>query len=223
MEKILFSAKQVQGKKTLLGKGRFVLQNVDFELPCGYIMGIIGENGAGKTTFFRYIMEEKKLYCGNFYLDGTDIAADHAWSMNRIGFVSEDQLFIRQKSARENAKMLGGFYDTFDMDLFMSLMEQMNLTTARIVEKMSRGENIKFQLAFALAHKPRLLLMDEPTAGMDPVFRKDFYRLLRQQLEVMDCSVIMSSHLEDDIQKEFDYIGRLEHGKFISFDEADFG
>ena len=191
MEDIIFSAKQVQGKKALFGKGRFALQNVDFELPSGYIMGIIGENGAGKTTFFRYIMEEKKHYRGSFYLDGTDIAEDHAWSMNQIGFVSEERLFLRQKSARENARMLGSFYDTFDMD----------------------------QFAFALAHKPRLLLLDEPTAGMDPIFRKEFYRLLRQQLEVLDCSVIMSSHLEDDIRKEFDYIGQFEHGEFTSFYE----
>ena len=219
MEDIIFSAKQVQGKKALFGKGRFALQNVDFELPSGYIMGIIGENGAGKTTFFRYIMEEKKHYRASFYLDGTDIAEDHAWSMNRIGFVSEERLFLRQKSARENAKMLGSFYDTFDMDRFAALMEQMDLTMARSVEKMSRGENMKFQLAFALAHKPRLLLLDEPTAGMDPIFRKEFYRLLRQQLEVLDCSVIMSSHLEDDIRKEFDYIGRFVHGEFTSFYE----
>ena len=94
--------------------------------------------------------------------------------------------------------MLGSFYDTFDMDQFAALMEQMDLTTARTVEKMSRGENMKFQLAFALAHKPRLL---------------------RQQLEVLDCSVIMSSHLEDDIRKEFDYIGQFEHGEFTSFYE----
>ncbi len=219
MEKILFAAKQVQGKKALLGKGRFTVQNVNFELPGGYIMGIVGENGAGKTTLMHYIMDEKKHYRGSFYLDGTDIADDHAWSMNRIGYVSEERCFLRQKSARENAKMLGRFYDTFDMELFESLMEQMHLSSARIIEKMSRGENIKFQLAFAIAHKPRLLLMDEPTAGMDPIFRKEFYRLLRQQLEVLDCSVIMSSHLEDDIRNEFDYIGRIEHGKFVSFSE----
>ena len=127
---------------------------------------------------------------------------------------------MRQKSARENAKMLGSFYDTFDIERFAALMEQMNLTTARTIGQMSRGENMKFQLAFALAHKPRLLLLDEPTAGMDPIFRKEFYRLLRQQLEVLDCSVIMSSHLEDDIEKEFDYIGRFEHGEFVSFGES---
>lgn len=97
MEDIIFSAKQVQGKKALFGKGRFALQNVDFELPSGYIMGIIGENGAGKTTFFRYIMEEKKHYRGSFYLDGTDIAEDHEWSMNRIGFVSEERLFCGRR------------------------------------------------------------------------------------------------------------------------------
>ena len=206
MEDIIFSAKQVQGKKALFGKGRFALQNVDFELPSGYIMGIIGENGAGKTTLLSIMSAQNP-------------AEDDAWSMNRIGFVSEERLFLRQKSARENARMLGSFYDAFDMDQFAALMEKMDLTTARTVEKMSRGENMKFQLAFALAHKPRLLLLDEPTAGMDPIFRKEFYRLLRQQLEVLDCSVIMSSHLEDDIRKEFDYIGQFEHGEFTSFYE----
>ena len=199
--------------------GLKAVDNFHINIEKGQLYGLIGPNGAGKTTFFRYIMEEKKHYRGSFYLDGTDIAEDHAWSMNRIGFVSEERLFLRQKSARENARMLGSFYDTFDMDRFAALMEQMDLTMARTVEQITRGNNMKFQLAFALAHKPRLLLLDEPTAGMDPIFRKEFYRLLRQQLEVLDCSVIMSSHLEDDIRKEFDYIGQFEHGEFTSFYE----
>lgn len=218
MEKIIFAAKQVQGKKALPGRNRFTLKNIDFELPEGYIMGIVGENGAGKTTFFHYVMDEKKRYQGNFYLDGTDIANDHAWFMNRIGFVSEEQCFLRQKSALENAKILGNFYDVFDLALFQETMEQTSVSAAEIVEKMSRGEYMKFQFAFAIAHKPRLLLMDEPTAGMDPVFRKEFYRLLRQQLQ-QRCSVIMSSHLEDDIRREFDYIGQFEQGIFVSFQE----
>ena len=138
--------------------------------------------------------------------------------MNRIGFVSEEQCFLRQKSALENAKILGNFYDVFDLALFQETMEQTSVSAAEIVEKMSRGEYMKFQFAFAIAHKPRLLLMDEPTAGMDPVFRKEFYRLLRQQLQ-QRCSVIMSSHLEDDIRREFDYIGRFEQGTFVSFQE----
>lgn len=222
MEKIIFAAKQVQGKKALPGRNRFTLKNIDFELPEGYIMGIVGENGAGKTTFFHYVMDEKKRYQGNFYLDGTDIAKDHAWSMNRIGFVSEEQCFLRQKSALENAKILGNFYDVFDLALFQETMEQTSVSAAEIVEKMSRGEYMKFQFAFAIAHKPRLLLMDEPTAGMDPVFRKEFYRLLRQQLQ-QQCSVIMSSHLEDDIRREFDYIGQFEQGTFVSFQENQVG
>lgn len=219
MEKIIFAAKEVQGKKALFGRNRFSLKNIDFALPAGYIMGIIGENGAGKTTFFHYIMDEKKRYQGKFYLDGVDIADDHAWAMNRIGFVSEEQCFLRQKSVMENAKMLGSFYDVFDMDLFEEIIEQAKVPAAKNIENLSRGAYIKFQVAFAMAHKPKLFLLDEPTAGMDPVFRKEFYHLLRQQLLEQGCSVIMSSHLEDDIHREFDYIGRLEHGEFVSFQE----
>ena len=126
--------------------GTFALSNLHFELPAGYICGLIGENGAGKTTFFHYVMDEKKRYQGNFYLDGTDIAKDHAWSMNRIGFVSEEQCFLRQKSALENAKILGNFYDVFDLALFQETMEQTSVSAAEIVEKMSRGEYMKFQL-----------------------------------------------------------------------------
>lgn len=218
MEKIIFAAKEVQGKKALFGTNRFSLRNIDFALPAGYLMGIIGENGVGKTTFFHYIMDEKKRYQGKFYLDGVDIADDHAWAMNRIGFVSEEQCFLRQKSAMENAKMLGSFYDVFDMDLFKKVLDQANISMADAIEKMSRGAYIKFQLAFAMAHKPKLFLLDEPTAGMDPIFRKEFYHLLRQQLQE-GCSVIMSSHLEEDIRREFDYIGRLEQGTLVSFQE----
>lgn len=220
MEDIIFVAKNVNGrKKSHLFKKHFLLRNIDFELPAGYIMGIIGKNGAGKTTFFDYIMNEKKSYNGQFLLDGKDIAEDSSWTMDHVGFVSEENHFFRLRTAEQNAEMLGRFYSVFDMDLFHLTMKNANLSTQKNVGKMSRGESMKFQLAFAIAHKPRLLLLDEATAGMDPVYRKDFYRLLRGLLEKEECSVIMSSHLEDDINKQFDFIGCFEDGEFVYFKE----
>lgn len=220
MEDIIFVAKNVNGRKTPhLFKKQFLLRNIDFELPVGYIMGIIGKNGAGKTTFFDYIMNEKKRYDGQFLLDGRDITEDPSWMMDHVGFVSEENHFFRLRTAKQNAEMLGRFYSVFDMDLFHQTMESANLSVKKNVGQMSRGEYMKFQLAFAIAHKPRLLLLDEATAGMDPVYRKDFYKLLRNLLEKEECSIIMSSHLEDDIDKQFDYIGCFEDGEFVSFKE----
>lgn len=214
MEKIIFSAKQVNGT------GRaFKLSNVDFELPSGYIMGVIGKNGAGKTTFFKYILEEKKKYEGHFFLDGNDISLNHIWTMDNVGFVSDDNEFFLRRTGRQNAELLGRFYSRFDMELFKDMMKEVGLSADKTTGKMSRGEYIKFQFAFAVAHKPRLLLLDEATAGMDPVYRKDFYRMLRKLLETQECSIIMSSHIEDDIRMQFDYIGCFENGNFVYFRE----
>jgi ABC-2 type transport system ATP-binding protein len=215
-EKIIFAAKEVNGT------GRaFKLSNVDFELPCGYIMGIIGKNGAGKTTFFKYILDEKKHYKGQFFLDGSDISIDHALFMDSVGFVSDDNEFFLQRTGRQNAQLLGRFYSRFDMELFKSNMEDAGLSIDKTTGRMSRGEYIKFQLAFAIAHKPKLLLLDEATAGMDPVYRRDFYKLLRNQMETQECSIIMSSHIEDDIKNQFDYIACLENGNFAYFREIE--
>ncbi|MGN0339091.1 MAG: ATP-binding cassette domain-containing protein [Lachnospira sp.] len=214
MEQIIFSAKNVNGNK-----GKFTLKNIDFELPCGYIMGVVGKNGAGKTTFFRYIMDEKKKYNGSFFLGGRDISEDHVWLMNHVGFVSEDNTYFMRRTAFQNVDLLKDFYSEFDMELFLNVMKLSKLDAAKTVGCMSRGEYMKFQLAFAIAYKPELLLLDEPTAGMDPVYRKDFYKLLKEILEQHHCSVIMSSHIEEDIDKQFDYIGLFEDGNFVSFKE----
>lgn len=220
MGDIIFSASQVNGlKKHRIFKKSFQLQDINFELPAGYIMGIIGKNGAGKTTFFDYIMNEKKQYTGEFLLDGKNIHEDHLWALDNIGFISEENKFLGQRTAEQNAKMLGRFYSFFDMNLFEQTLETCKLSKGKTVGKMSRGEFVKFQLAFAVAHKPKLYLLDEATAGMDPVFRIDFYKLLRKLLMDETCSIIMSTHIEEEIDRELDYIGLLENGHFVSFKE----
>ena len=211
MEDILFTAKQVTSLKShRFRKNSFKLQDINFALPKGYIMGLIGKNGAGKTTFFDYIMEGKEIH------------EDHIQVLDQIGFVSEKNKFMDLRTARQNAAMLGLFYSAFDMDLFENIMEQLQLSTGKTIGRMSRGELVKFQLSFAASHHPKLFLLDEATAGMDPVFRIDFYKILRHLIEKEDCSVILSTHIEEEIEKQIDYVGVLEEGKFISFGENEF-
>lgn len=223
MEDILFTAKQVTSLKShRFRKNSFKLQDINFALPKGYIMGLIGKNGAGKTTFFDYIMDEKKKYSGELILEGKEIHEDHIQVLDQIGFVSEKNKFMDLRTARQNAAMLGPFYSAFDMDLFENIMEQLQLSTGKTIGRMSRGELVKFQLSFAASHHPKLFLLDEATAGMDPVFRIDFYKMLRSLIEKEDCSVILSTHIEEEIEKQIDYVGVLEEGKFISFGENEF-
>lgn len=223
MEDILFAAKQVTSLKShCFRKNSFKLQDINFALPKGYIMGLIGKNGAGKTTFFDYIMDEKKKYSGELILEGKEIHEDHIQVLDQIGFVSEKNKFMELRTARQNATMLGPFYSAFDMDLFENIMEQLQLSTSKTIGRMSRGELVKFQLSFAASHHPKLFLLDEATAGMDPVFRIDFYKILRRLIEEENCSVILSTHIEEEIERQLDYIGILEEGRFISFGENEF-
>lgn len=199
---------------------KFRLEDVSFSLPAGYIMGLAGKNGAGKTTLIDYIMNPKKNYTGTIRLSGEDIHQNRAYRNNKIGFVSEENEFLRERSASQNAEILSVFYEDWDMDLFRSAMQKMNLSTTKVVGKMSRGEQMKFQMAFAMAHKPVLYLLDEVTAGMDPVFRIDFFKILQEVIETEEASVLMTSHIRDEITKKMDFAGVLEKGKLISFGES---
>ena len=199
---------------------KFHLEDVTFSLPAGYIMGLAGKNGAGKTTLIDYIINPQKKYSGTIRIGGEDIHNNHAYLNNRIGFVSEENKFLKERSAAQNAEILGAFYENWDMDLFQNALRKMNLSPTKVVGKMSRGELMKFQMAFAVAHKPVLYLLDEVTAGMDPVFRIDFFKMLHEVIEAEEASVLMTSHIHDEITKKMDYAGVLEKGKLISFGES---
>ena len=195
----------------------FSLQNISFKLPKGYIMGLAGKNGAGKTTLIDYIMNPKKCYEGQILLNGMDIHTNHCEILNDIGFVSEDNTFLLDRSAAQNAKILGTLYNNWNMKLFNETMNQFSLPTNRVVGKMSRGEKMKFQLAFAIAHKPTLYILDEATAGMDPVFRVDLFKMLQALLEDEKTSILMTTHIQTEMEQKTDYIGILENGRLTSF------
>lgn len=201
------------------GKG-FLLNDITFELPAGFILGIAGKNGAGKTTLIHYIMDEKKHYSGTIMLNGTDIHADHTETLKQIGFVSEENEFFMDRTGKQNAELLGMFYDTFDIILFTETMKKLELPENRALSRMSRGEYIKFQLAFAISHKPCLYLLDEATAGMDPVFRIDFFKTLQSLLVDENASVVMTTHISTELEQKTDFVGVMDTGKLLSYGES---
>jgi len=199
----------------------FNLQDISFSLEAGYIMGLAGKNGAGKSTLMDYIMNPKQQYDGEILIEGVNIRKKHHEMLNRIGFISDNHNgFFMERSAKENADLFGRFYKDWDMTVFCTAMEKMNLSIKRVVGRMSRGERFKFQTAFAMAHKPALYLIDEATAGMDPVFRIDYFRMLQEIIAEENASILMTSHIQDEIQRKMDFVGVLENGKLVQFGET---
>lgn len=199
---------------------QFRLEDVSFALPAGYIMGLAGKNGAGKSTLIDYIMNPKQRYTGIIRIDGVDIRKNHTAMRNWIGLVSDENPFLEERTAQQNAEMFGGLYQEWDMELFGEAMRKMEVPVSRTVGKMSRGERLKFQMAFAMAHHTKLYLLDEVTAGMDPVFRIEFFRMLGEVIAKEDVSVLMTSHVPEEIERKMDYVGVLAEGKLVSFGES---
>lgn len=194
---------------------KFSLNHVTFTVQQGFITGLVGVNGAGKTTIFNMLMNIHTDYTGQILLNGADIKeADTNTMENRmkIGFISEDQNFINSRTMLENARLRGVFYDDFSENVFKEKMEEVKLPFVRQFGTASRGEKIKFQLAFALSHHADILLIDEGTAGMDPVFRKDFFRILHTYMENEEHAVLISTHNEEEIKRHMDYVVYLENG-----------
>lgn len=214
MEKAILEFSHVTGKS-----GKFHLKDVSFALPAGYIMGLAGRNGAGKTTLFDYIMAQRQQYTGRIFLDGMDIRENHTAVLDQIGFISERNVFFENFSAEKNARLLGRFYREFDMEIFCDAMKKMELSVGKDIDRLSRGERMRFQMAFAMARRPKLYLIDEATAGMDPVFRVDFFKMLHKIIETEEASVVMATHLAEEIELKMDYVGIMEAGRMISFGE----
>jgi len=201
-------------------KGKFKLDNVSFSLPAGYIMGLAGANGAGKTTLIDYIMNDRKRYSGTIKIAGYDIRENHGYMKQFIGFVSDENTFLENRTPNQNMDLYSRFYLNYDKEIYHQAMKDMGVPGGVTLSKMSRGERMKFQMAFAMGHKPVLYLLDEVTAGMDPVFRIDFFKILHKVIEGEGASVLMTSHIELEMEQKMDYLGILEDGKLIKFGES---
>lgn len=203
------------------GKGRkFHLKDVSLQVEPGYIYGLAGENGAGKTTLLQTIMKEKKRYKGEILVDGLETTAHHVEIMNRIGYVSEDRKFLLDRTGEQNAEILGMLYTEFDMERFLEAMQRVEVSPYTTYKLLSRGEKLKFQLAFAMAYRPHLYLLDEVTAGMDPAFRLELFGILQELIQDESCSVLMTTHILSEMQKKTDYAGMLVDGVFGGFVES---
>ncbi len=193
---------------------QFQLQDITFTLPKGYIMGLIGPNGAGKTTLLHTLLGLYKADHGEMIRNGYSISEEHNYK-DGIGFVLNEDCFLTGLSLQKNADYFGSFYSNYSSKRFQDLCRQYELLPERKLKKLSKGEKLKFQFAFALSHQPELLILDEPTANFDPEFQKEFLRTITGFVNDGEHSVLLATHLTKELDRIADYITFLNHGKLV--------
>ena len=191
----------------------FILDDISFELPCGTVMGLIGENGAGKSTLINSVLgiseSESKLTAIFGLIDiriGKQIKED-------IAVIFNDSHYDENLTPKIIGHILSKVYKNWDAPLFLDYLERFGLPEKKKLKKFSTGMRVKLEFAAALSHHPKLLILDEATSGLDPVFRDEILDILREFTGDEDHAVLMSSHITSDLDKIADYIAYLHEGR----------
>ncbi|TCT16177.1 ABC-2 type transport system ATP-binding protein [Natranaerovirga pectinivora] len=193
----------------------FSLNNISFTLDRGYVMGFIGSNGSGKTTTIKLIMNLLSADSGSIEVFGLDHKKNEKSIKDRIGFIYDECYFFEHLSIMDNANILGPLYSQWDKEVFLNYVKRFELNPKQKLKKLSKGMKTKFQIAFALSHNAEFLIMDEPTAGLDPVFRREFLDIIYDVMQDDHRSVFFSSHITSDLDRIADFVTFIDKGKII--------
>lgn len=197
----------------------FTLDHVSFKVPKGRIVGFIGENGAGKSTTIHLILDEFKKDGGRIQLFGVD----HTVSSVReeIGVVFDECNFHDVFTVTDIERILSGVYASWDAKLYQRYLDKFELPRKKPIGSFSKGMKMKLSIICALAHRPKLLILDEATTGLDPVVRDDILDLFLEFIQNEENSIFFSSHITSDIQKVADYVILIHEGKIIFEEQKD--
>lgn len=202
-------------------KRHFVLQNFSFAIEPGYIMGIVGANGAGKTTLINTILGIYKPDAGTIHVAGYNRVTEAVAAKKSIAFVTDECLFPLDLTPMDIGKMFGPLYNNFDILKYQNYLKKFGVPVKKCLRKQSKGMVAKVQLAFCLSYEATLYVFDEPTAGLDPIFRKELLDLFFEIVSDGTKSIILSTHLTEDLDKIADYILYVDKGKQRFFMEKE--
>lgn len=199
----------------------FKLNNISFNLEEGFIMGLMGPNGSGKTTLIKLIMGLLQPDEGKIYFKGKDISENPREFKENIGFVYDNLYFYENLKVKDFMNTVSVFYKNYDKDKFENYLLKFNINKDSRIRSLSKGQRIKLMIANALSHDAKLLILDEPTSGLDPIFRKEMIHILQEELENGDKSVIISTHIIQDLSRAADYITFINNGELVFSEEKD--
>ena len=201
--------------------GDFALENINLTLPGGSILGLIGENGAGKTTTIKCILNMIRRDAGEITLLGRDNIREECRAKADVGVVLDECFFHDTLRPWDVARILAPVYQSWDNQLFGHYLEKFRLPEKKRIKEFSRGMKMKLSLSAALAHRPRLLILDEATAGLDPVVRDEILDEFLGFISDEDHSILVSSHIISDLEKVADYIAYIHQGQVVLSDSKD--
>ena len=194
----------------------FQLQDINLELPAGQIMGLVGANGAGKSTIMRIVIGLIKADSGEVTVCGHRLPQAQVAAKREIGYASEDMRLYKSQTLRWHMDLIKHIYPTWDEAYAGLLVKRFDLRPQQLLRGFSHGQRVKALLLLTLARRPRLLLLDEPTTGLDPVARVEVLEALAEVLRDEERSVLFSSHNTVDIEQLSDTISFVKQGKLIA-------
>lgn len=196
----------------------FALDNLNLTLPQGCILGLIGENGAGKSTTIKLILDLIRPDSGAITILGTEHTR---LSREDIGVVLDEVGIPECLTASQVGKVMKNLFKNWDSLRFDELLTQFSIPDGKIFKEFSRGMKMKLGIAVAMSHGAKLLILDEATSGLDPVVRDDVVTMLSEFTREEGHSILISSHIVSDLEKLCDYIAFLHKGKLLLYEEKD--
>ncbi|SDA17362.1 ABC-2 type transport system ATP-binding protein [Ruminococcus sp. YE71] len=199
----------------------FELKPFDLTLPSGCIMGLIGENGAGKSTTIKMLLGLKKCDSGTMTILGEKVDGSAQMLRDRIGVVLDNIGFPQELNAAQIDKIMQSTYTKWDSEKYFSYIDRFSLPRNKKFKNYSKGMKMRLGIAAALSHNAELLILDEPTSGLDPLVRDEIIDILNEYTLDEGHSVLISSHIVSDLEKICDYIAFLHKGRLMLCEEKD--
>lgn len=193
----------------------FQLNDINFTIPKGYIMGLIGPNGSGKTTTIKCILNMVKKNSGSIQIFGFDHIEHEQAIKKEIGVVFDTNYFVAEWNMKQVEASLALFYDQWNSEKFRKMLERFRIEPSKKVQELSKGMQMKLMIACAFSYDAKLLILDEPTSGLDPVSRDELLNILAEYIEDGEHSVLFSTHITSDLDKIADYITFINFGECI--------
>jgi ABC-2 type transport system ATP-binding protein len=211
---------ETRGLGRMFGKFEAV-KSVDLRVLKGTVFGLLGVNGAGKSTIIKMIVGHLKPTCGEISVLGRTLGKDFLEIRRRVAYVSENRYLYEWMTVAESIRFTRAFHETWDDAKAAELLKRFSLPPDKKVRQLSRGNRARMCLLLALSYNPELIILDEPTSGLDPIVRRDFIENIVSEIAEEGRTVLFSSHIVEEVERVADYVGIINEGELLMVSTID--